>query len=73
MTSVNIYETDEMISQYLEFHYDGEYFDVPNFCINGVKQCLHEIKINQAAKALDIGCSVERASGVNAELRPRTK
>ncbi|UXI04437.1 5-histidylcysteine sulfoxide synthase [Photobacterium sp. TY1-4] len=62
MTSLNIYETDELISQYLEFHYGDEYFSVPNFCINGVKQCLHEIQLNHQGKALDIGCSVGRAS-----------
>ncbi|MGF1684418.1 5-histidylcysteine sulfoxide synthase [Photobacterium minamisatsumaniensis] len=60
--SLNIYETDELISQYLEFHYGQEYFSVPNFCTNGVSQCLQEIQLNQYYKALDIGCSVGRAS-----------
>ncbi|MCG7586175.1 5-histidylcysteine sulfoxide synthase [Photobacterium sp. OFAV2-7] len=62
MTSLNVYETDELISQYLEFHYGDEYFSVPNFCVNGVKQCLSEIQLSHTAKALDIGCSVGRAS-----------
>lgn len=62
MTRLNIYETDELISQYLEFHYGDEYFSVPNFCRNGVKQCLQEIQLNHRAKALDVGCSVGRAS-----------
>lgn len=62
MTTLNIYETDDLISQYLEFHYGDEYFSVPNFCVNGVNQCLHEIQLNHTAKALDIGCSVGRAS-----------
>ncbi|UTV29724.1 5-histidylcysteine sulfoxide synthase [Photobacterium atrarenae] len=62
MTTLNIYETDELISQYLEFHYGDEYFSVPNFCLNGVKQCLQEIQLTHQAKALDIGCSVGRAS-----------
>ncbi|RWX55763.1 5-histidylcysteine sulfoxide synthase [Photobacterium chitinilyticum] len=62
MTSLNIYETDELISQYLEFHYGDEYFAVPNFCVNGIKQCLNEIQLSHTTKALDIGCSVGRAS-----------
>ncbi|KLV04576.1 5-histidylcysteine sulfoxide synthase [Photobacterium ganghwense] len=62
MASLNIYETDELISQYLEFHYGAEYFSVPNFCVNGVKQCLQEIQLSHTARALDIGCSVGRAS-----------
>ncbi|PSW05265.1 SAM-dependent methyltransferase [Photobacterium lipolyticum] len=62
MTRVNIYETDELISQYLEFHYGTEYFSVPNFCINGVQQCQQEIQLTHTAKALDIGCSVGRAT-----------
>lgn len=62
MAEVNVYETDELISQYLEFHYGAEYFGVANFCVNGVKQALTEIQLNQHTKALDIGCSVGRAS-----------
>lgn len=62
----NPYETDELISQYLEFHYGDEYFGVDNFA----RRC-GEIS-NQAAiseglagkntKALDIGCAVGRTS-----------
>ncbi|PSU08832.1 SAM-dependent methyltransferase [Photobacterium gaetbulicola] len=62
MASLNIYETDELISQYLEFHYGPEYFAVPNFCIHGVQACLREIQLTQHHRALDIGCSVGRAS-----------
>lgn len=62
MAEVNVYETDELISQYLEFHYGAEYFGVANFCVNGVQQALSEIQLTHTAKALDIGCSVGRAS-----------
>ncbi|MGF1735034.1 5-histidylcysteine sulfoxide synthase [Photobacterium satsumensis] len=62
MASLNIYETDELISQYLEFHYGPEYFAVPNFCTHGVQACLQEIQLTQHHRALDIGCSVGRAS-----------
>lgn len=62
MAQINVYETDELISQYLEFHYGAEYFSVENFCVNGVKQCLQELQLTHRTKALDIGCSVGRAS-----------
>ena len=62
MASLNVYETDELISQYLEFHYGNEYFSVPNFCTHGVKACLQEIQLTHHHRALDIGCSVGRAS-----------
>lgn len=62
MAEVNVYETDELISQYLEFHYGAEYFGVANFCVNGVQQALNEIQLTHTTKALDIGCSVGRAS-----------
>lgn len=62
----NPYETDEQVSQYLEFHYGDEYFDVPNFA----KTCA-ELSINAAqalgiagtgGRALDLGCAVGRSS-----------
>ncbi|MGF1727134.1 5-histidylcysteine sulfoxide synthase [Photobacterium nomapromontoriensis] len=62
MATLNIYETDELISQYLEFHYGKEYFSVSNFCVHGIHQCLQEIQLAHHHKALDIGCSVGRAS-----------
>ena len=58
----NTYETDELISQYLEFHYGEDYFGVTNFpkaCIDAV------IKHSQGAKfnrVLDLGCAVGRSS-----------
>lgn len=62
MTHLNIYETNELIAQYLEFHYGNQYFNVPNFCVNGVSQCMQEISLHHTHRALDIGCSVGRAS-----------
>ncbi|QDF65787.1 5-histidylcysteine sulfoxide synthase [Shewanella sp. SNU WT4] len=59
---VNIYETDELISQYLEFHYGDSHFGVANFCVNAVASVMAEIEPNRTLKALDIGCSVGRAS-----------
>ncbi|WP_371316334.1 5-histidylcysteine sulfoxide synthase [Shewanella sp. NIFS-20-20] len=58
----NIYETDELISQYLEFHYGASHFGVDNFCVNAVASFMAEIEPARTLKALDIGCSVGRAS-----------
>jgi len=59
---VNIYETDEAVSQYLEFHYGDSYFDVANFPVALVAHVMREIDLQHKHKALDIGCSVGRAS-----------
>ena len=58
----NTYETDELISQYLEFHYGGEYFGVNNFpkaCIDTIFDKSKSLKLN---RALDLGCAVGRSS-----------
>ncbi|MEE9493667.1 MAG: 5-histidylcysteine sulfoxide synthase [Gammaproteobacteria bacterium] len=58
----NIYETDDLIAQYLEFHYGDSYFDVPNFpkaCIDHVSAI---IDTQKTQRALDIGCAVGRSS-----------
>lgn len=59
---MNIYEKDELVSQYIEFHYGEQYFDVPNFpvaCIDAVTPLLEGRK---QARALDVGCASGRAS-----------
>lgn len=58
----NVYESDESISLYCEFHYGDEYFNVKNFpkeSVDLLKPYLKDIKTN---KALDLGCSVGRSS-----------
>ena len=58
----NTYETDEQISQYLEFHYGDEYFCVPNFpkaCIESIFAHAPNLKLE---RAFDIGCAVGRSS-----------
>ncbi len=56
----NMYETDSLISQYLEFHYGKEYFGIKNF----PKACIEKIQplLQKSDKALDIGCAVGRSS-----------
>ena len=59
---VNTYETDELVAQYLEFHYGDTYFNVPNYpqaCVQALLSHTPELK---AGRALDLGCSVGRAS-----------
>lgn len=56
------YETDKMLSEYAEFHYGENYFDVPNF-----PQTLAELAVGLMGdqpknEALDLGCAVGRAS-----------
>ncbi len=58
----NIYETDDSISEYLEFHYGDEYLGVPNFPVACVQAVLSGIGDAPKRKALDIGCSVGRSS-----------
>lgn len=58
----NSYETDELIAQYLEFHYGDSYFNVPNFpkaCIDAI---MPHIDDNHRQRALDLGCAVGRSS-----------
>ncbi|MGL5286103.1 MAG: 5-histidylcysteine sulfoxide synthase [Aeromonas sp.] len=58
--SVNPYETDTLVAQYLDFHYGPRHFGVANF-----GQTLARIAVDSAAqhgRALDIGCAVGRAS-----------
>jgi 5-histidylcysteine sulfoxide synthase/putative 4-mercaptohistidine N1-methyltranferase len=58
----NVYETDELISLYCEFHYGSENFGVKNFCLNSVELLKPYLKDIKTSKALDLGCSVGRAS-----------
>lgn len=59
---VNVYETDRMVSEYIEFHYGDEHFGVPNFpvaCIDAVCGVVGDAKIE---RALDLGCATGRSS-----------
>ncbi len=61
-TEFDVYETDELVSMYCEFHYGDTYYDTPNF-----SKVIAEIALQAATdtphkKALDIGCSVGRTA-----------
>lgn len=58
----NVYETDELISQYCEFHYAQEYFNVKNFPKNSIELLKPYLKDVKKKRALDLGCSVGRSS-----------
>ena len=57
-----LYETDQLVSQYLEFHYGPAALGVANFpqaCVEAVVKHLPQSRRN---RCLDIGCSVGRSA-----------
>jgi putative 4-mercaptohistidine N1-methyltranferase len=56
------YETDRLVSEYAEFHYGDEYFDVPNFPRALAQLAIEAIGNKPARKALDLGCATGRAT-----------
>ncbi len=58
----NPYETDNQVSQYLEFHYGENYFGVPNFAKACAELCLQHAASGEQNRALDLGCAVGRSS-----------
>ncbi|MCT7655786.1 hypothetical protein MBH78_16395 [Oceanimonas sp. NS1] len=62
MEPVNTYETDELVAQYLEFHYGDGYFGVANYPVACVNALLAHLPDVHQGRALDLGCSVGRAS-----------
>jgi 5-histidylcysteine sulfoxide synthase/putative 4-mercaptohistidine N1-methyltranferase len=56
----DIYESDELVSQYCEFQYGNTHFGVENFSIETAK-ISSKYAINKG-KALDLGCATGRAS-----------
>ena len=56
------YESDTMLSEYAEFHYGDNYFEVPNFPQALATLAISAMGDKPAHKALDIGCAVGRAS-----------
>lgn len=56
----DIYESDELVSQYCEFQYGEEYFGVKNFALECAKQAA-SFALN-TTKALDLGCATGRGS-----------
>ncbi|MBN1854257.1 MAG: 5-histidylcysteine sulfoxide synthase [Pirellulales bacterium] len=57
-----MYETDMAVSQYCEAHYGRTYFDVPHFPVQCAEFCFRFMQQSGRSKALDLNCSVGRAS-----------
>lgn len=60
--NMNIYEMDDSVSQYIEFHYGDEYFNVPNFPVACIKTAMDVAQDCSRNKALDLGCATGRSS-----------
>lgn len=59
---MNVYEKDEMVAQYIEFHYGDEYFGVPNFPKACIAEVARHLQNRASGRALDIGCATGRSS-----------
>ncbi|MFM1997878.1 MAG: hypothetical protein RLZZ111_2265 [Planctomycetota bacterium] len=57
-----LYETDQLVTQYLEFHYGPEALGVPNYPRACVEAGLRHVPADRRRKCLDIGCSVGRSA-----------
>jgi putative 4-mercaptohistidine N1-methyltranferase len=56
------YETDRLISEYIEFHYGAEYFGVPNFPRALAQLAIAAMGDRPKRRALDLGCATGRAT-----------
>lgn len=56
------YESDQLVSQYLEFQYGDEYFGVANFAKTLVHLAQPYFQQTPCHRTLDIGCATGRAS-----------
>jgi len=61
-TQTSYYETDRLVSEYAEFHFGDEYFNVPNFPRALAQLAIEAMGDKPARKALDLGCATGRAS-----------
>lgn len=57
-----MYESDHIVSQYCEAHYGRPYHGVLNFQVQCAAICLEQMADKAKKRALDLGCSVGRAS-----------
>jgi len=57
-----LYETDQLVTQYLEFHYGPEALGVPNFPRACVETVMPLVPVDRRGRCLDIGCSVGRSA-----------
>ncbi|MHB1511943.1 MAG: 5-histidylcysteine sulfoxide synthase [Acidiferrobacter sp.] len=62
LPEVPVYETDEAVSQYLEFHYGAQHFGVANFPAAVAAVAVAAMRGRPMRRALDLGCAVGRTS-----------
>lgn len=60
--TINPYETDELLNQYLAFHYGETYFGVGNYPAVCAQICVSHLKNRPRRRALDLGCAVGRTA-----------
>jgi putative 4-mercaptohistidine N1-methyltranferase len=58
----NPYETDELLNQYLGFHFGEDYFGVANYPAVCADMCLQFMGTRPRRRALDLGCAVGRST-----------
>ncbi|MBN2717300.1 MAG: 5-histidylcysteine sulfoxide synthase, partial [Deltaproteobacteria bacterium] len=61
-TQFSTYETDAVVSMYLEFQYGPDYFNVPNFAKTIAALALSHVPENRRGRALDMGCATGRVA-----------
>lgn len=59
---MNVYETDELLAQYLGFHFGDSYFGVGNYPARCAGICQELMAGREKRKALDLGCAVGRTT-----------
>ncbi|MFM8634975.1 MAG: 5-histidylcysteine sulfoxide synthase [Planctomycetia bacterium] len=57
-----LYETDQLVTQYLEFHYGADSLGVPNFPRACVERTMPHVDPTRRTRCLDVGCSVGRSA-----------
>ena len=60
--SDDIYETDDLVSQYCEFHFGEDYHGVPNFPRAAAEICGELMQGKTFKRALDLGCATGRST-----------
>lgn len=60
--NMNIYEKDDVVAQYIEFHYGQDHFGVGNFPVACINAATPHLRGRKTTRALDIGCATGRSS-----------
>lgn len=60
--SLNMYEKDDVVARYIEFHYSEDTFGTPNFPVACVDAIAPYLEGRDTRRALDIGCATGRSS-----------